>query len=695
MQTAHPVAPSLQGPVRALSQGQADGLIAALTLGLAATALLPRMRESPTLMGSILAAAAVVAFLLLTVRKSTSTRPLSLQRHIRRPHWVQAIMHSSIFIYWGMYVELVGHEAWLFLPQILFAYGLDLYFGWKNHGNWRLGFGPLPIIGSTNLFLWFKDDWYYLQFLMVALVFFSREYIKWRRADRKTHIFNPSAFGLTALSIPLILTHNADITYGVEIATTLGWAPGMFFWIFGTGLIVQFLFGTALVTMSAALAAFAIDAAYFQSTGNWFFIDSAIPIAVFLGMNLLITDPVTSPRSKMGKLLFGAGYGALVFPLLTGLEAIDNPSYFDKLLAVPVLNLMAPLLDKLGALITGLVPKGLRLEGVSQKAMDNAFVVIWALAFALLHPRLTDHPGGHPSYWMEMCTEEGKDFACRNLRLLADQECDLSRVEGCLYVARMYREGLGVPPNLTHAAGYAGRACELGNAVACMELAVAFRDGLGLSPDASKARALLGKACRADHGPACYTLGQMLMAGQGGPPDAAGAAKALSSACAKDAGPPCNELGFLLQSGGPGLPPDLPQAASSFAKACDEGELAEGCMNAAAAWVTGRGVAQDAPKGVRYFAKACELKLAPGCVNAGAMLATGGQGVAPDLDRALTLNRAACELGNGVGCTRTGTMYGRGMGVPVDAAEARRWYERGCEAGDQAGCGALGPSKAP
>ena len=34
-----------------------------------------------------------------------------------------------------------------------------------------------------------------------------------------------------------------------------------------------------------------------------------MPIAVFLGMNLLFTDPATSPRTLMGRIFYGVAYG--------------------------------------------------------------------------------------------------------------------------------------------------------------------------------------------------------------------------------------------------------------------------------------------------------------------------------------------------------------------------------------------------
>ena len=60
---------------------------------------------------------------------------------------------------------------------------------------------------------------------------------------------------------------------------------------------------------------------YFTITGSYFFIDSYIPIAVFLGMHLLFTDPSTSPRTELGRILFGVMYGLgniVLYELLGG-----------------------------------------------------------------------------------------------------------------------------------------------------------------------------------------------------------------------------------------------------------------------------------------------------------------------------------------------------------------------------------------
>ena len=73
-----------------------------------------------------------------------------------------------------------------------------------------------------------------------------------------------------------------------------------------------------------------------------YFVDSEIPSAVFLGLHLLVTDPSTSPRTPLGRAIFGVLYGLGVFALYALLGALGLPTFYDKLLCVPLLNLAVP-----------------------------------------------------------------------------------------------------------------------------------------------------------------------------------------------------------------------------------------------------------------------------------------------------------------------------------------------------------------
>src|SRR5262249_25467609 len=70
----------------------------------------------------------------------------------KKVHYVQLTMHSCIYAYWGWYWHEVYRYAPLILSQIIFAYSLDMLLSWWRRKQWVVGFGPFPIVLSTNLF---------------------------------------------------------------------------------------------------------------------------------------------------------------------------------------------------------------------------------------------------------------------------------------------------------------------------------------------------------------------------------------------------------------------------------------------------------------------------------------------------------------------------------------------------------------
>ena len=155
----------------------------ALTLVLALMSLLPRVSDNPILTRSFWGAAAVLlvwqVLLFLRVRGASEGRSFSTV--LRPQHYLQAVMHVSVFTYWGFYWRPVYEFFWLLVAQLVFAYAFDMLLAWTRRENYALGFGPFPIIFSTNLFLWFRDDWFYLQFLMLAVGFLGKEFVRWQR----------------------------------------------------------------------------------------------------------------------------------------------------------------------------------------------------------------------------------------------------------------------------------------------------------------------------------------------------------------------------------------------------------------------------------------------------------------------------------------------------------------------------------
>jgi hypothetical protein len=419
-------------------------------------------------------AAAIVLLVwqvLLSRRLSSRSAARFLRVELRSQHYLQAMVQIAVFLYWGYYWRPVYDYAWLLVAQLLFAYAFDLLLAWTRRETYVLGFGPFPIIFSTNLFLWFRDDWFYLQFLMIAVGFMGKEFIRWNRDGRRVHIFNPSAFSLALFSAMLIATRTTDLTWGQEIATTLTLAPHIYLFLFLTGLIVMYFFSITLIAGSAAAVLFGASALYYAATGVPYFIDSEIPTAVFLGLHLLVTDPSTSPRTPLGKLIFGVMYGLGVFGLYALLGATGAPTFYDKLLCVPLLNLSVRGIDALVHAIRSTPLSRLRLSWTPARA-NLAFMTVWAAFFFVMASLgATDgtHRGDKVPFWEQACTE-GRRHACERLMQIESTYCGDNSGWACNELGRHYMAGKITARDADLALSYFSRSCELRFSAGCVNL---------------------------------------------------------------------------------------------------------------------------------------------------------------------------------------------------------------------------------
>lgn len=449
-------------------------LPATLTVSLGALAFLPRLLENTTLHRSVVTATIVLLAwqiaLYLHCRR-TSVAP-TLQVVLRPQHYVQALVQGAVFIYWGWYWQPVFHMAWLLVAQLLFAYVFDMLISWTRRNSYTLGFGPFPIIFSTNLFLWFKDDWFYLQFLMIAVGFMGKEYVKWSRDGRLTHIFNPSAFSLGLFSLILIATNTTELTWAEEIATTLVRAPSIYLFLFLIGLVVMYFFSITLVAGSAAIVLFGSSALYSAVTGVPYFIDSEIPAAVFLGLHLLVTDPSTSPKTPIGKSVFGVLYGLGVFGLYSLLGALGAPTFYDKLLCVPLLNLSVQQIDRTVQFLKGRSPASQHVPRWTAARTNLACIAVWILFFGVMTTMGRadgKHTGDSVPFWQRACAD-GRHNACERLMSIEAVYCDDNSAWACNEVGGHYTLGRIARPDKELAAAYFSRACELRFQAGCVNL---------------------------------------------------------------------------------------------------------------------------------------------------------------------------------------------------------------------------------
>ena len=108
-----------------------------------------------------------------------------------------------------------------------------------------------------------------------------------------------------------------------------------------------------------------------------------VPIAVFLGMHLLFTDPSTAPRTELGRVIFGALYGLSTILLYDLLGRAGLPTFYDKLLQVPLLNLTIQRIDRAvrGTWLRRFDPAAIG-RSLAPRRRNLAYVTLWATVFA-------------------------------------------------------------------------------------------------------------------------------------------------------------------------------------------------------------------------------------------------------------------------------------------------------------------------
>lgn len=595
-------------------------LLAALLLG--AFSLFPPMSGNPRLAAAFWSATAalLVLWFLLRRRVAKTGRTLSYEFVLHKVHWVQPLMQGCVYVYWGMYWPPVFDFAPMIAAQLVFAYALDMLVCWWRRDKWILGFGPFPIILSTNLFLWFREDWFFLQFLMIATGVLGKEFIKWKRDGRLTHIFNPSALALFVFSIGLIVTRSTDISWGAEISKTIASPDHIYLQIFLVGLVVQALFSVTLVTLSAAATLFLLGLAFTHVTGVYNFIDSNIPASVFLGLHLLVTDPATSPRSTPGKIVFGSLYGAGVFALYPALAWLDIPRFYDKLLCVPVLNLSVRALDGASRALTARLRLPAWISARTPRQANAVHMAVWVSLFALMMStgflrKELDHPGGHAEFWQKAC-QEGRPNGCREWVRSLQITCAYQGAAACVAIGDLQKEGRLVPRDPLLAGKNFGRACDLGLDAGCASLAEFVQHG---------GQDLFLRDCDRGDGVSCFILGWQMDKGLGVAVDPARAAALFERSCAAGWARGCGTLGDFYRQG-EGVPVDPVRATDSYVKACEGGD-APSCANAALMYRRGMGVMTNEIAARQLNERACQLGLRGACPdgqNPGVISAASG-----------------------------------------------------------------------
>jgi hypothetical protein len=291
----------------------------------------------------------------------------------------------------------------------------------------------------------------------------------------------------------------------------------MYLFLFLVALPGQFLFGVTTMTMAAVLTTYLFGLCYYSLTGTYYFFDSYVPIAVFLGMHLLFTDPSTAPRTDLGRMIFGVLYGISTIALYALLGMAGLPTFYDKLLQVPLLNLSVKSIDRVvrSKALRRFDPARIgRSLAVSRRNL--AYISIWAIVFGIMSAAQgvgDRHRGQWIPFWQQACQQEsaracrylvqlhatycraGSGWSCNELGiLLGDKEPDrASRGSPPLEELPILLRGSKGPITDRSVASLYSRACEQGWPDSCERIAgsgdrhsVPADRGVRLKPDLHK-----------------------------------------------------------------------------------------------------------------------------------------------------------------------------------------------------------------
>jgi len=586
-----------------------------LTALLCAFAFLTPARSNPILVWTFCGVAIGLLSwqLILLFQTARSDRRLTLEFLLVKTHYVQAVLHFGIFSYWGFFWRNVYAEAHLIAAQMIFLYVFDMLLCWSRRNHWRLSFGPIPIIFSTNLFLWFKDDWFFFQFLMIATGALGKELIRWQKNGKKVHIFNPSGFSLSVFSAILILTGTTDYTWGNEIAVSLYEPPHMYLVIFIVGLIVQYLFSVTLMTFSAAAALWILNLVYTQITGVYFFVDVGIPIAVFVGLHLLVTDPSTSPRTNVGRVIFGSLYGLSVAALYTLLELGGAPQFYDKLLCVPILNLSVQIIDRVArAGVLGRI--GLWADARGAQKLNLLSMATWSVLFSIMLSTGFvggGHPGESVEFWGQACEKKQRNACERLIRALDFQSAQGSSLAS-YQLAMHLLEGKITEQDPIAAGELFARSCDQGEMTVCGNLVNLYiNNEIGSPEDVARAIGHLEASEFDENGRNRFFIGLAYVTGRGRPVDKNKALGLFHQSC--DAGWLESCVGVArMRMEGDGVPVDLTEAAMALEKGSAGGDATSSFLLAELIY-RGEGVGRDEPRAISLYRKSCEKGLPEAC----------------------------------------------------------------------------------
>lgn len=203
-----------------------------------------------------------------------------------------------------------------------------------------------------------------------------------------------------------------------------------------------------------------------------------------------------------------------------------------------------------------------------------------------------------------------------------------------MLLAEIYRQGLGVKPNLKAAADWYRIAAERGDAHAMQALSVALIEGKGVARNAALSAEWLQKAAARGQPEACYNLALTLLTS--------------------------GESADLLK-------------AVALLRTASDAELGDAQYALASLYRQGRGVERSDDNAADLMRRAAANGSLAGEVEL-AIMTFNGEGTGRDEEAAARLFERAATRGNAIAQNRLARILSQGRGLPRNPVEAAGWH---------------------
>jgi hypothetical protein len=293
---------------------------------------------------------------------------------IKFTHALPATIQAMIFAYWASYWPAAAAQLLVIGVQLVVAYAFEFLLLWTLRRPYTFGLGPVPIVLSANLFVWFAYGEILLGALMVAVAVSSKALL----VSRGRHIFNPSVMGVSAVAALCILF--PSWFWYQDLSTDFGRPPYMPYLILALALIPQYRLRTTPVSVGAVAAMLGIMLTVLALTGYKKAPSPWWP-PWLLAITLLAPDPATIPAGTVARFLFGLFVGASFYVAAKVLEYSVGTDYFSKVMPIAIANYMVPAFERGGAWVSARVPP--LLYGPDARVYQAAWVSVWILIFVV------------------------------------------------------------------------------------------------------------------------------------------------------------------------------------------------------------------------------------------------------------------------------------------------------------------------